>query len=76
MSYPATPTLSVDDAHERSISLCDAVVATTLVGTEGGTPSTVTVTGAVDVPFTFVAVIRYTVVVAGVTMTDPVEVAD
>jgi hypothetical protein len=51
-------------------------VATTLVGTEGATPSTTTVACAVELPFTFVAVKVYIVVKTGETTTDPVEVAD
>ena len=34
--YPATPILSVEPVHDRSISLEDVAVAERLVGVEGG----------------------------------------
>jgi hypothetical protein len=68
--------LSVEEAHERSISLVETAFAARSVGTDGGVPSTVTVAWAVELPFIFVAVKVYVIVDVGTTTTDPVEVAD
>jgi hypothetical protein len=64
------------DTQERSISLWDTAVAERPVGMEGGVISTVTVVWDVVVPLRFAAVKVYTVVEAGETETEPVDVAD
>lgn len=76
MSYPARPEPpeSVEDAQERSISLAEAAVAATLVGTEGGIVSTMTVVVAVDVPLFDDAVSVYAVVDVKFTSVEPMSV--
>ena len=64
------------DAQERSISEVETGLATRLVGTEGGVPSTMMVVSAVELPLLFVAVRVYVRVEVGVIVIEPVEVAD